>query len=228
MTEIKDIRTGDAFSEISHYIVESVEKENIIFKHQESGTTVSLTHEYVKKLLVSADQYDSVVTVGKEDKLWTANQIAEQTKKGLWKAGVEIPKVGDVRLKGMRTIWQEIYSAEVFVVCYKKADEPLSASKFNELLQQQRDKAVEAILDVQSRKKGVAKEAQKQLQIIQQNPVLPFKEGEMRYLRGYKLEFESRDGKYLCKDLDINDVRPVNINTINTLVYKGVKYQLEK
>jgi hypothetical protein len=47
------------------------------------------------------------------------------------------------------------------------------------------------------------------------NPVLPYEEGEDRVLRGYKIQFESRDGRYNCIDMDIQQtdkesgVRPV-------------------
>lgn len=65
------------------------------------------------------------------------------------------------------------------------------------------------------------------------NPVLPYEEGEDRVLRGYKIQFESRDGRYNCIDMDIQQtdkesgVRPVNINTIKYLIFDGVKYVVE-
>lgn len=58
-------------------------------------------------------------------------------------------------------------------------------------------------------------------------------EGEERTLRGYKLQFSSRDGKYKCMDMDIirsikdTGERFVNINTISQLIYNGVKYVVE-
>lgn len=42
-------------------------------------------------------------------------------------------------------------------------------------------------------------------------------EGEDRILRGFKIQFESRDGRYNCIDMDIDgedNIRPVNINTL--------------
>lgn len=54
-----------------------------------------------------------------------------------------------------------------------------------------------------------------------------------RVLRGYKIQFESRDGRYNCIDMDIQQtdkesgVRPVNINTIKYLIFGGVKYVVE-
>lgn len=62
------------------------------------------------------------------------------------------------------------------------------------------------------------------------NPILGFEEGEDRVLRGYKVQFESRDGKYNCVDMDIertekeSGVRPVNINSLKWLIFNGVKY----
>lgn len=55
-------------------------------------------------------------------------------------------------------------------------------------------------------------------------------EGEERVLRGFKLQFVSRDGKYRCLDMDIERTsketgeRLVNINTIEQLIYNGVQY----
>lgn len=54
-----------------------------------------------------------------------------------------------------------------------------------------------------------------------------------RVLRGFKIQFVSRDGKYRCMDMDIEKTekdtgeRLVNINTISQLIYNGVKYTVE-
>ena len=62
---------------------------------------------------------------------------------------------------------------------------------------------------------------------------LAFEEGEERVLRGYKIQFESRDGRYDCVDMDItktdkeSGIRPVNINTIKWLIFNGAKYIVE-
>ena len=56
---------------------------------------------------------------------------------------------------------------------------------------------------------------------------------KIEFLRGYKIQFESRDGRYDCVDMDItktdkeSGVRPVNINTIKYLIFDGVKYVVE-
>ena len=66
------------------------------------------------------------------------------------------------------------------------------------------------------------------------NPVSKIEEGEMRTLRGFKLQFVSRDGKYRCLDMDIEKTskesgeRFVNINTISELIYNGTKYVVKQ
>ena len=80
---------------------------------------------------------------------------------------------------------------------------------------------------IQKSKKGVADAAKQFAEKLIKNPILPYEEGEDRILRGYKVQFESRDGRYNCVDMDITEeynVRPVNINSIKWLVYKGIKY----
>jgi hypothetical protein len=68
------------------------------------------------------------------------------------------------------------------------------------------------------------------LEFIQNNPIKDYIEGEDRVLRGYKLQFVSRDGKYKCLDMDIKKSdketgeRLVNINTIEKLIFNGVLY----
>lgn len=71
------------------------------------------------------------------------------------------------------------------------------------------------------------------LEHIQNNPIKDFIEGEDRVLRGYKMQFVSRDGKYKCMDMDVvrgpkeTGERLVNINTIKQLIFNGVKYVVE-
>lgn len=66
--------------------------------------------------------------------------------------------------------------------------------------------------------------AKKFINELIKNPILPYEEGEDRVLRGFKIQFDSRDGRYNCVDMDIteeNNIRPVNINTIKWLVIGG-------
>lgn len=83
---------------------------------------------------------------------------------------------------------------------------------------------------VKASKKGVAERAKQLITELIREPILPYEEGEDR---GYKIQFESRDGRYNCIDMDIQQtdkesgVRPVNINTIKYLIFDGVKYVVE-
>lgn len=76
----------------------------------------------------------------------------------------------------------------------------------------------------------IADAAKKFAEELIKNPILPYEEGEDRVLRGFKIQFESRDGRYNCIDMDIedtNNVRPVNINTIRWIILGGTKYVVE-
>lgn len=206
MIDINKIKQGDIFSESSHYKVLDKDGTRVKFQHIETNEAVVLDNRYVQEILVTGDQYTETKEVGREDK-----------------------QNGDF---GIRSIWENIHGTEVFTVCYKKQDEPLSQKKFNELKSAQVSEAIKEIEATAVAKKGVANKAKEVLTRIQENPILPYKEGESRMLRGYKIQFSSRDGKYKCIDMDLLDgqqdnnssIRPVNINTIEYLIYKGIKY----
>lgn len=204
----KQIKVGDVFSESSHYkLLNKTADKKYTFEHIESGEKVVLDESYVANLLQSADQYVNEIIVGKEDK-----------------------KDGSL---GIRTIWENIHSHQVFTVCFKKQDKKLSGRTLSHLRDEQISSALKAIEDASKGKKGVLDEARKQLVELQNNPILPILEGDERVLRGYKIQFNSRDGKYDCVDIDLktdNDsdhIRPVNINTIQYLIFNNVKYVVE-
>ena len=119
---------------------------------------------------------------------------------------------------GIRTIFEGIKSSEVFTVVFQKQDKAKTKKQYEAEREAQRQEAV------------AYKEA---LEHIQNNPIKDFIEGEDRVLRGYKMQFVSRDGKYKCLDMDIernskeDGIRLVNINTIKALVFNGVKYVVE-
>lgn len=201
---IKEIEVGDIFSEESHYVVNKVVKDRIEFLHLESGKKVSLNNEYVANLLNTSDQYDNEVKVGKEDK----------------KDGTP----------GIRTIFENIKSSEVFTVVFKKHDKPKTKKAIEAEKEAQRAEAVALIDKAKKAKKSMAVAYKEALEFIQNNPVKDYIEGEDRILRGYKMQFVSRDGKYRCMDMDITRTdketgeRLVNINTISQLIYNGTKY----
>ena len=207
LVNIKEIQKGDIFSEASHYIAQKVEKDRIIFTHLESGKEISLSNEYVKNLLNTSDQYEKEVKVGREDK-----------------------KDGTL---GIRSIFENIKSSEVFTVVFTKQDKAKTKKQYEAELSEQREKAIELIEKAKKYKKSMATAYKEAIEFIQSNPIKDYTPGEERVLRGYKLQFTSRDGKYKCMDMDITRTdketgeRLVNINTITQLVVNGVKYIVE-
>ncbi len=205
--QINQLKQGSIISESSHYIVNRVSGSTAWLTHFESGEEVQIGMSYLKNYTNSADLFETIVKVTKEDK-----------------------KDGTL---GIRSIWENIHSGQVFTVCFKKQDKPKSRRK----LQVEIDTIVEqfsnSIDAVKNSKKGVANAAKNLVTELVNNPVLPYEEGEDRVLRGYKVQFESRDGRYNCIDMDIQQtdkesgVRPVNINTIKYLIFDGVKYVVE-
>lgn len=217
-----DIIVGDVFSEMSHYTYKGKGPQGLFFTHHGSGQQVELAANYVEKFLHTANQHQAEVEVGKEDKLWTAKQIAEAK----FSTG-DIPKEGDVRVPGIRTLWENIHSAQVFQVCFQKQGKPLSIKALADLKEAQVTAALAKLEKAKTGKTGVTKAAIEVLKDIQDNPITPYEEGELRVLTGYKIQFTSRDGKYNCIDMLLtapNNVRPVNINTLEWLIFDGVKY----
>lgn len=162
---------------------------------------------YLRNYTHSADLYNEEVKVTKEDK----------------KDGTP----------GIRTIWEGIHSGQVFTVCFKKQDKPKSKRRLEEEIELLVNQFFADIDKVKASKKGVTERAKYLISSLVTDPILPYVEGEERVLRGYKIQFESRDGRYNCVDMDIertekeNGIRPVNINTIKWLIYNGVKYVIE-
>lgn len=204
---LKEIQIGDVFSEESHYVVTELAKDSVKFNHLESGKEVQLSNDYVKNLLNTSDQYEKEIKVGKEDK----------------KDGTP----------GIRSIFESIKSSEVFTVVFKKQGKIKTKKQLNEEKAAQREEAIALIDKAKKAKKSMAEAYKVALEMIQNNPILDTIEGEDRVLRGFKLQFVSRDGKYRCMDMDIKRTdketgeRLVNINTISVLVYNGVKYVVE-
>ena len=204
MREIKQLKVGDVLSESSHYVVQNIAGSVVYVKHYESGDTVRLGNEYIEGYVESADEVVEEVKVTKEDK----------------RDGT----------KGIRSIFEGIHTSQVFTVCFKKQDKP----KTKKALQAEIDYLVNQfctdIDKVKSSKKGVAERAKTLITEFIKEPILPYEQGEDRVLRGFKIQFESRDGRYNCIDMDIegeDNIRPVNILTIKWLILGGVKYIVE-
>ena len=202
--KINQLEKGAVISESSHYIVDRIAGSTVHLKHFESGEDVQIGISYLKNYTNSADLYDTTVEVTKEDK-----------------------KDGTL---GIRSIFENIHSSQVFTVCFKKQDKPKSKRKLQEEIDAIVEQFSNSIDTVKNNKKGVANAAKNLVTKLVNNPVLPYEEGEDRVLRGYKVQFASRDGRYDCVDMDIvrtdkeSGIRPVNINTIKWLIFNGVKY----
>lgn len=200
---IKEFKVGDILSESSHYTVTSISGDTIELKHHESSDGVYINKMYIKKYLESADEVIKEVKVTKEDK-----------------------KDGTL---GIRSIFENIHGSQVFTVCFKKQDVLKSQKKLNAEIATLISDFSNEIDTIQKSKKGVAEAAKKFAEELIKHPILPYEEGEDRVLRGFKIQFESRDGRYNCVDMDLteNNIRPVNINTIKWLIIGGTKYVVE-
>lgn len=201
---VKNFKVGDVLSESSHYVVTGIYGNDTVLKHQESGDSVHINKMYIEKHLESADEVINEVKVTKEDK-----------------------KDGTL---GIRSIFESIHGTQVFTVCFKKQDTPKSQKKLNAEIATLISDFSNEIDTIQKSKKGVADAAKRFAEEVITHPILPYEEGEDRVLRGFKIQFESRDGRYNCVDMDIednNNIRPVNINTIKWLIIGGTKYVVE-
>lgn len=201
---VKNFKVGDVLSESSHYVVTGIYGNGTVLKHQESGDSVHINKMYIEKYLESADEVINEVKVTKEDK-----------------------KDGTL---GIRSIFESIHGTQVFTVCFKKQDTPKSQKKLNAEIATLISDFSNEIDTIQKSKKGVADAAKRFAEELITHPILPYEEGEDRVLRGFKIQFESRDGRYNCVDMDIednNNIRPVNINTIKWLIIGGTKYVVE-
>lgn len=198
----KEIKKGDILSESSHYRVKNILGSSIILEHFESKNEVSIDKDYLHNFCNTADSYTTEVKVTKEDK-----------------------KDGTL---GIRSIWENIYNNKVFTVCFKKQDTKKSNKQFTTEVNALAEQMCKEIDQVKASKKGVADWAKKTFYALMSNPIPKIIEGENRVLRGYKIQFESRDGKYQCIDMDIedseNNIRLVNINTIKWLIIDNIKY----
>ena len=205
--QINQLKQGSIISESSHYIVNRVSGSIAWLTHFESGEEVQIGMSYLRNYTNSADLFETTVKVTKEDK-----------------------KDGTL---GIRSIWESIHSGQVFTVCFKKQDKPRSKKAINADIEKKVELITAAIERAKAQKKSISEVAKKHFSDLMLNPILGYEEGEERVLRGYKIQFESRDGRYDCVDMDIvktdkeSGIRPVNINTIRWLVYNGVKYIVE-
>ncbi len=219
-----EVLVNHIFSELSHYTYKGVNPATGLNKlyHHGSGNTIEVDDRYLCDLMQSAEQYHNVVTVGLVDTYWTAKQVEDAIKNGVYSKS-NAPEVGSLKQKGIRTVFDEIKGQHVFT-CMYMAQSKETVKELNERKRQQRDNLLGSIKTGLSKSELLAT-VDNILEQAQNDPIV--KTDRERVLRGYKVQFTSHDGKYLCKDMDINEERPVNINTLQWLVYDGVKYQVK-
>lgn len=214
--KLSELQKGDVLYEESHYTYEGWNGKTRQLKHLGSGEIINVSDKYVEDLLTSAEQYHKEEEVGKEDKFWTAAQLKKEKN--------TTNREGDLRQKGIRSIWNDIRSKKVFTVNFNKQGEELSPSKLISAREKQLQEAVEAIERAAANKKGIKNAALAAIKEIQENPIQEVMKGDERTLRGYKTQFDSITGYYNVIDMEKNAQRQVNVNTINWLVVDGVKY----
>ena len=127
--QINQLKQGSIISESSHYIVNRVSGSNAWLTHFESGEEVQIGMSYLKNCTNSADLFETTVKVTKEDK-----------------------KDGTL---GIRSIWENIHSGQVFTVCFKKQDKPKSKRKLQEEIDAIVEQFSNSIDTVKNNKKGV-------------------------------------------------------------------------
>lgn len=218
MVNIQDIQPLDLFCELSYFSVVRVNPTSVTFKHLGTGKEVDLGNDYVSQILTSADSYITSEVVGIEDKLWTQKQLDD--------AKNTTNKVGEVRVPGMKSIWDSIGS-KVFRVCFIKKGKELSKTAYNKLVAEKLAEATYTIEKAKTSKKGVTTVAVELLEELIRNPIISHVPGEERILRGWKLQHESLDGQYAVMDSDLMEKRVVNLNTIKWIIVDGVKYSKE-
>jgi hypothetical protein len=225
---IREMQPSHQFSELSHYTLKAKGRGKLTFIHHASGSEVTLSEQYVTKYLKNAEQYQSVVKVGREDKYWTAKQIDNAVKKKEFRRK-DAPEVGDLRVQGIRSLWESIHSQQVFSVGFLTNSKE-SSRELKERREDKIDDIISSIGPLRSNANKASRDryVKEALMKALQEPVV--KTPGSRTLRGYKVQFTSRDGRYNCVDMDLdapNNIRPVNINTLQWLVFDGVKYIVE-
>lgn len=205
MVNINKIKKGDFLYEQSHYVVlDDAKQDKVALCHLESETSITISKSYIQNLLTSGDHYTKEVKVTKEDK-----------------------KDGTL---GIRSIWQNIYDQKPFTVCFKKQDSKKTVKSYNEEIDKQVQDALALIDKAKKNKKSMSDAYKEAVKFIQANPIKDTIEGEMRVLRGYKIQFSSNDGKYDVIDIDLpnddksNQIRQVNVNNISYLILDDIKY----
>lgn len=241
--ELNKIEKGEYLSEISHYCsndtsdLKSSLKSISLRQLNSEGKNVNISTGYIRDYCSSASQYDNTIKVGKEDKYWTKKQVEDWVVKYYDENGdpsqdihqflQEAPRVGDLRIKGIRSVFQDIRDKTAFTVVFQKVDKKKTKKQYNAEIEEKVQQFMEPVLKAKKSKKSMEEAARTAVKDLIDNPVLDFIPGEMRTMICYKLQFSSRDGHYQVFDLEAGETKQVNIKTIQSIIYDGTKYELE-
>lgn len=212
------------FSEMSQYQYTGKHNSNmLIFKHLSSGDEIQIGSSYVENYFDSADHYEQIIKVGKEDKYWTQNQIDKLSE------NPDNVRVGDIKERGIRSIFLEIPKGKVFTVIFDTQPKEIGVGAYKSSLLIQRSELIKKFDEQYSRKKeDQLNMLDKLFEEIQLNPISKVESHE-RTLRGYKLQNHSDSGVYECVDLDIENGynrRKVTLNNIKALICDNMRYEL--
>jgi hypothetical protein len=123
----------------------------------------------------------------------------------------------------MDLAFSDVENEKLFCVCFTTKDDVLSEKKFNKEVELIRSKFKETVNEAQKNKKGVYKTALEAFDEAIASFPQQITKGYDRVLKGYKVD-DRGNGTFLCKDLEIDELRNVNVNTIKWLIYDNVKY----
>lgn len=203
IVNLKRLKKGDILSEVSHYIVESIQADRVLLHHYEGSAQVALGREYLASYTTTGSDFLETVEVTREDK--------------------------QDGTPGIRTIFEDIRDERCFTVTFTKQGKTKTKKQIEAEKTAQRTKSLE-VLKSNLEKVPFEDAVLSALHEAQNNPIQLIEEGEERVLKGFKVQFTSRDGRYNCVDMSLvpsekeTGIRPVNINTITELIVDNVKY----
>lgn len=198
---IETINEGDHLSEMSHYTVKrKTNSQTAILYHFESDSDVEVSLNYLANAMRSSDCYKFEEEVTKED---TPGKL------------------------GIRSLFEQIPAGEVFTVCFRKQAVSKTKKAYKQEVETFLTGFAAKIEKAKAQKKSVRKVVEEGVESLVFTPLAPVQEGDLRVLRGYKVVSHTRDGKYVCMDMDKLANRLVNINTIVYLIHNNVKYTVK-
>lgn len=239
----KEIKQGEYFSLASHY----QSKEDSLLSNQmvhavqlSDDSPIAITGSYVAGKCKSASYFEEIVHVGYENKYWTKKQVTDWIQnENLTETAIEegwtdddwfntindTPRVGDLKLKGIKSIFEDIRDQSVFTVFFYKVDKKKTKKEYNAEIESRVQKFMEPVIKAKTSKKSMEDAAREAVMDLIENPVLDYHPGELRQMICYKEQFSSKDGRYKVFDLEAKETRLVNLPKVQTIIYDKVKYE---